>query len=381
MNARQLRLKLEPLYRKIAETHPLDEFSLLESLAEITEIREKARSEGLDPSNIDKQLAISAIEDMRPNDYLNHYHHIHFYCPYLSIRPKTFTTFEMTEDMAQDYLELSLMQIDQVNTAEDLNDVINSAAKLYLANHHDLYIAYLDYICKSFDFGLPEVINFFKRENKGSCASSLSMSLSIVHNIIANSDVFMEKHGDFWVRYTRFLGSYASELHVKISAKAEDVCAATKNSGSLYYGSLSDYLVIRQHDLEANYNSFIKTGLWANENACNNFESYSNGTNTLALFLKLMLNGKYNNAIEKSIPKIIGATPAIIKKGAQQYIDKEDAIKNIENLKHIASKIKEHGKQDVVDAFIAIIQRAGIEQSLMIDVFGSRIILEHDMEL
>jgi hypothetical protein len=381
MNARQLRIKLEPLYRIIAETRPLDEFTLVACFSEITKIRDAAKNEGLDPSTIDKLLAISAIEDMDQDDYLSHYHHIHFHCPYLSIRPKTFTGFKMTEAMANDYLELSLMQIDQVNTADDLVQVISAADKLYLSDHHDLYIAYMDYICESFDFRLPEVIHFFNRENKGSCASSLSMSLSIVHNIMASDDDFMGKHKEFWSKYTKFLSDYSKKLGVKISGKAIDISKATGKQGRLYYGELTDNLVVKESDVESDFNSFYKTGLWANENACNNYDSYNSRESTLTLFLKLIANGRFNPLIEDCAVKHIRLTPSIIKNGGYPYIDNSDVIKGKENLKQFIIKIKEDGGQDVLEVFAAIVQRTGVDKSTMIDLFGSRIVLEQDIGL
>jgi hypothetical protein len=379
MNARNLRLKLEPLYRNIAEAKQLDEFSLLAILSEIEKIRIQARSEGFDPSNVDRPLAISAIENMDSANYLTHYRHIYFYCPYLNIRSDTFSRFKMTDALANDYLELCLMQVDQVHNADGLNEVISAADRLYLSDHHDLYIAYLDYICESFDFRLPEVVDFFERENKGSCASSLSMSLSIIHHIIANDDYFMSKHREFWDRYTTFLANYFSKLQVNISAKAIDVYNATIKCKRLIYGDLANYLVVMAHNENNNFASFINTDLWENEAACKNFISYNPKETALSLFIRLTLSGRINSFIDESIVSIIAENPTLYSGNGEIYITAADVTASSAGFLSLVNNIKSNGSHEVISAFIKMLINGGIDKGIIIKELGSRHMLEQDM--
>lgn len=381
MNARQVRQLLTPLYEKIATTSPLDEFVLLAVFSEICEIRELAREAGFDASPIDQQLAKCAINKMTSEDYLAHHHQIQFYCPYLEIRPETFTAFKLSDRMADDYLYLAMKNVDKVDNSTELADVIFAGDKFYLSGHHDHFIKYMSYICESFSFTKSEVGEFFRRENTGSCASSLSNSLVIVHNIIKENPDFMEQKKEFWHDYTNFLSDYARSLGVKISARAEDIEKAISSVGNIAYGALTNYLILKTGSLDQSYNALINTDLKDHDAVYRGINHYSSGVDSVQLFIKLFLNGVENQYAMNAMLESYTARPDYFAKSSVLLISKEDIQNNEARFIALCEllKLKEH--EESARQFTKILYRAGVNRELIIQGVGARSALEYDLDI
>lgn len=381
MNARQVRQLLTPLYERIATTSPLDEFVLLAVFSEICEIRELARESGFDVGPIDEQLAKAAINEMSHDDYLANHERIHFYCPYLQIKPETFSQFKMTATMADDYLYLSMKNIDKVDSSSDLCDALFSADKFFLSGHHDHFIGCMSYICDSFDFSRAEVGDFFKRENNGSCASALSNSLIIVHNIIKDYPGFMVKQSGFWKSYTNFLFDYSKSLGVRISARAEDIDGALSSAGYISYGELADYLAIKPSLLEQSYNAFANTDIKNSNSVYQGINQYFSGISAVQLFIKLFMRGIENEYAVKAMCESFNARPSHFYSLSFPLIYKEDVDNNPQQFIALCKLFGFKDNSESAKQFAKILYNAKIDRQLIIQGVGSRNVLEYDLDL
>ncbi len=381
MDARKARYLLTPLYKRLPSTKPLDEFNILAICTEISEIREVAKESGINISSMEKQLADDAIQEMDVVDYLENINHITHYFPFISEKRGVFSQFEMSDLMAESYLSVCLKQVDQADSSEQLAQVIYAADKFFLAERHDYFMKYMDYLSESFSFTKIEVAEFFKRENTGSCASALSYNMAMIMDIMKSEGDFFNKYGETWNKYKQFIHDYCKTLGTLVSIKAEVIDEALKSVGGIEYGELSNYIVVKSHSPRVNFDVFMKTGMCQHEKSLDNFERCNSVFSNLALSVKMYIGGNFR---ERSADRIRNNIIAIVEGRTKEtgvLFDVEDIENNAEQIISLSRRVECKKNAEMADFFYRHLTLANAPERLILECVGSRRVLENDIGL
>ena len=381
MDARRTRYLLTPLYKKLSSTKPLDEFNIFAIHAEVSEIREMSKEAGIDISSIEKQLADNAIQEMDVADYLENINQLNQCFPFIGEKGNVFSQFEMSDLMADAYLSICLKQVDHADSSEQLSQIIYAADKFYLAGRHDYFMKYMDYLSESFSFTKIEVAEFFRKENGGSCASALSYNLAMVMDIMKSCSDFFIKYGETWDKYKQFIHDYCKTMGTMASIKAESIDEALRSVKRIEFGELSNYIVVKSHSPQVNFDVFTKTDLCQHAKSFDNFEIFNSVFCNLALSIRIYLDGRFGEITAQRMRDNIVALCEGRTKETGVLFEAEDVENKRSRIIDLAKRLECMKEGEVGDFLFKHLTLANSPKQLIIECVGSRRVLQNDLGL
>jgi len=287
----------------------------------------------------------------------------------------------MSDLMADAYLSVSLKQVDQADSSEQLSQIIYTPDKFYLAGRHDYFMKYMDYLSESFSFTKIEVAEFFRKENSGSCASAISYNMAVIMDIMKSCSDFFIKHGETWDKYKQFIHDYCKTMGTMVSIKAKSVDDAIHSVKSIEFGELSNYIIVKSHDPQVNFDVFTKTDLCRYAKSFENFEIFNSVFCNLAFSMKMYLDGRFGEKNAERMRDNIVALCEGRTKETGALFDAEDIENKRFRIIDLAKRLECKKGGDVGDFLFKHLTLANAPEQLIIECVGSRMVLENDVGL